>query len=1386
MVVSEYDNGAVNTITTEKDRVIQINAISKKSVFEFDWVFPATSKQSQVYEKMCKPLVNRIFDGVNATVFAYGQTGSGKTYTMGNASNSLQGDGIILLSMQDIFRRKTDLEEIGVEVDVQLSYIEVYKEECYDLLSPNQSNEKNKVELRETSKGETILEGLTHLPVNDIYCVGKHLNEAAQYRTTSATNMNAQSSRSHAICTLSLRVTRPDEGSVFSKLHLVDLAGSERAKKTMATGDIFNEGVSINKSLFALGNVVAALAKGKTTTSQTHSNGTDSSTVEASSTNNTFIPYRESKLTRLLKDSLGGNGLTVMLACVSPADCNVEETINTLRFASRASSIVNTAKVNHADDNQHDKEELKKELSNLRQKLAALESKCSHQQNEITHLAQLSIPIPVPIPTSIPLITNSSSSASSVAISSSNQSLLQAAFVLTVSFKAILVTCLEEGVPLEDDDLEEIKGNISSILTDLAASDTFGTTSNEKENNMNVLNTIFEGGEDNNNISSSSDFSLSSESLDFLPPIVNLIDRLAALQEYLSKFIDNSPSSNDDECLEEEHGREVDVDVDLGVETTLTNYESVMQEYSQKAAMTEEGIQLKQQELNKITDITEKFEATISKLKSEINSLQHDKTNLTRLQNSSSSSSSSSSLSKVGGSTFGQRSSVAVSSAAAAAAEDAKAFDVKKELREKSKVLEEKLKELKQKENEYVRVLQQKERLSKEAEVLHKELDESKKKRTELMRKMKEDGSCHLAEKQKLQHAEIQSRRRELQAQASLQGLKTEFDMKEKVLKGQLAARERESKQLKLLVEKQAKAKAYKESMKPLLLTAGHHNNVNRSFANNNNNNQMGSSANGANNNNNNNAMLKFEIPNTRMSDLRTWLVQETDAQSLRFILNDEIQRETELRSKAARQLQTLRISKGDDSEALLSSSYEVKTLEEEVRRRSVKIAQKQGEIADLGSVVERKRFNSISDLKEAKYVMEWMFEKITREHAAQKKQLENKVNNQRTQIDTLKKTISSLQSVVNVHHNNNNNTADMPMPLTAHPGRSSLLFSEIPSKTKGATLKPLFNLLENGRSSIATAFKPRDKKTASASAIGAEDSARINANVDIIDMEAEDVDESSEEIDLDETFYADDDIDEDYNPEEESKASSKAKKTSKSQSASHRLALVNAHAHASDMSCSSNPNSSMENSFEESSPKITIHIPLDGRENEDVLPPVLKAMKKTGGAGNGNSNKRSRDLNALQGVLDDLTNMNNMQQPHDMGGLLAPPRTKTVYPNFTSSNENLNTSNVSSNLNTSSEPEITAAAAVVKPLSQYTVKELKKILSYHGLVVSGLKEDLQRRIIDHAHASLDMPLPDFMRRSNVILARGDPDGEDQPKRKKTLGTAMILLPLVDDDSFSL
>ncbi|WAQ97743.1 KIF4-like protein [Mya arenaria] len=277
--------------------------LGKDKTFTFDFVFRPNDPQAQVYEEAVKPLVEHIFRGYNSTVLAYGQTGSGKTFTMGGGyEDSL----------------KMDPEKMGIIPRI------IINEELQDLLEKKES-----LVIREEN-GVIKLPGLKEQSVDSVMEIMALLEQGCSNRTTAATAMNQTSSRSHAIFSLYIEQHNKEDSNDFwkVKLQLVDLAGSERIKKTHAEGERLKEGININKGLLCLGNVISVLGD------------------ESNSNRKPHVPYRDSKLTRILQDSLGGNSYTVMIACVSPADSNMEETLNTLRYADRARKIKNKPVVN--------------------------------------------------------------------------------------------------------------------------------------------------------------------------------------------------------------------------------------------------------------------------------------------------------------------------------------------------------------------------------------------------------------------------------------------------------------------------------------------------------------------------------------------------------------------------------------------------------------------------------------------------------------------------------------------------------------------------------------------------------------------------------------------------------------------------------------------------------------------------------------------------------------------------------------------------------------------------------------------------------------------------------------------------------------------------------
>ncbi|XP_072039625.1 chromosome-associated kinesin KIF4-like [Amphiura filiformis] len=301
--------------------------LGKDKAFTYDYVFDANTRQEVVYSKAVQCLVDGIFKGLNATVLAYGQTGSGKTFSMGNIYNLNDAEvkGIIPRVIERLFNGIQDRTD--TEFLVKVSYLEIYNEEINDLLG-SAASKGDSLAIREQLDGGIRVSGLSEVQVQSSEETMRCLERGAVGRTTASTAMNATSSRSHAIFTIHIDMVKKDDSnsSCHAKFHLVDLAGSERAKKTKAQGDRFKEGVNINRGLLALGNVISALGD---------ENGRKG-----------HIPYRDAKLTRLLQDSLGGNSQTLMIACVSPADSNMEETLNTLRYADRARRIKNKPVVN--------------------------------------------------------------------------------------------------------------------------------------------------------------------------------------------------------------------------------------------------------------------------------------------------------------------------------------------------------------------------------------------------------------------------------------------------------------------------------------------------------------------------------------------------------------------------------------------------------------------------------------------------------------------------------------------------------------------------------------------------------------------------------------------------------------------------------------------------------------------------------------------------------------------------------------------------------------------------------------------------------------------------------------------------------------------------------
>ncbi|CAO3592559.1 unnamed protein product [Absidia cylindrospora] len=354
----------------------QINVGPDRS-FTFDYTYNPFTGQQEVFDTCVIPLVKKYMDGYNSTILAYGQTGSGKTFSMGIGLDSAMnpvGDGIVPLFIDTLFDRlQQKQKQTESQFEVSVSFLELYNEDIVDLLSATKKENTN-LSIREDHMGTIHWSGVREEKVTNAKELFDHLKKGSIARTTASTDMNHTSSRSHAIFSVVLKQTiyggdsdqvsaldsLPGRGKtplnpqdtpasaklsptsstkssssdgtpmisrkLVSKFHFVDLAGSERLKRTNAVGDRAKEGISINSGLLALGNVISAL-------------GDESRRVS-------HIPYRDSKLTRLLQDSLGGNSQTLMLACVSPADLNHTETLNTLKYANRARNIRNRVVIN--------------------------------------------------------------------------------------------------------------------------------------------------------------------------------------------------------------------------------------------------------------------------------------------------------------------------------------------------------------------------------------------------------------------------------------------------------------------------------------------------------------------------------------------------------------------------------------------------------------------------------------------------------------------------------------------------------------------------------------------------------------------------------------------------------------------------------------------------------------------------------------------------------------------------------------------------------------------------------------------------------------------------------------------------------------------------------
>lgn len=330
--------------------------VNDVKIFQFNKVFNQEATQLELYQMVASPLVDQALSGYNGTIFAYGQSGTGKTFTILGNSENRELRGIVPNIFSHILTQ-ISLAKSNTSYLVTITFLEIYNEEIRDLLSPS----NRKLEVRESPELGVYVKNLSGVTVESSEQALDIITNASRNRSSGSTNLNSQSSRSHAIFSVRIEAKHEDDSISLGKLNLVDLAGSERVCKSFATGQRLKEAVKINLSLSVLGNVISALVDN----------------------NITHIPYRNSKLTRLLQDSLGGNSMTSIIATISPSKEHFEETCYTLMYADRAKNIKNTIKKN--EENQSFLEGFKKKISALQLQLEKLNKV---QQGPKTRLKQ--------------------------------------------------------------------------------------------------------------------------------------------------------------------------------------------------------------------------------------------------------------------------------------------------------------------------------------------------------------------------------------------------------------------------------------------------------------------------------------------------------------------------------------------------------------------------------------------------------------------------------------------------------------------------------------------------------------------------------------------------------------------------------------------------------------------------------------------------------------------------------------------------------------------------------------------------------------------------------------------------------------------------------------
>ncbi|KAJ2969193.1 hypothetical protein NQ176_g8800 [Zarea fungicola] len=350
----ELESGGKPIVSFQGDDTCSLDSKEAQGSFTFDRVFDMDCQQQDIFDFSIRPTVDDILNGYNGTVFAYGQTGAGKSYTMmGTSIDDDAGRGVIPRIVEQIFASIMSSPST-IEYTVRVSYMEIYMERIRDLLAPQNDN----LPVHEEKNRGVYVKGLLEIYVSSVQEVYEVMRRGGNARAVAATNMNQESSRSHSIFVITITQKNVETGSAKSgQLFLVDLAGSEKVGKTGASGQTLEEAKKINKSLSALGMVINALTDGKSS----------------------HVPYRDSKLTRILQESLGGNSRTTLIINCSPSSYNDVETLGTLRFGTRAKSIKNKAKVNA----ELSPAELKTLLKKAQGQVTNFESYISNLESEI-------------------------------------------------------------------------------------------------------------------------------------------------------------------------------------------------------------------------------------------------------------------------------------------------------------------------------------------------------------------------------------------------------------------------------------------------------------------------------------------------------------------------------------------------------------------------------------------------------------------------------------------------------------------------------------------------------------------------------------------------------------------------------------------------------------------------------------------------------------------------------------------------------------------------------------------------------------------------------------------------------------------------------------------